>query len=248
MMKKKIKTKWGISILGDSKFLVKVGENVSEGQILAKVKEKKINSFDISSFLGKMEPEKIASLNDKFKNSWVNSGELICMTGGIFPSKICFPMTGSFVELDNFGILRIEESEENEKEIISPVKSKVLKIEKDKISLEFEVQEFKGEGLIEGKTWGKGEIKIINETRDLDFNLRGNLLFSDNLSKTFLLKAEVIGVTGLVTNKKNDDELTSDLPILFLEENEWKELLKYKNEKRNFLLNSRLGRLLMVLE
>jgi hypothetical protein len=247
-MKKKLKTKWGINISGESHFLVKVGQEVADGQILARVKEKKINSFDISSFLGKIDVEKLSVLNEKFKNSWVNSGELICMTGGIFPSKICFPMTGSFVGIDEFGILRIEESSDIEKEIKSPVNSRVLKLEEDKISLEFEVQEFKGESLVEGKTWGKGKIKLINEARDLDSSLRGGLLFTNNLSKTFLLKAEVIGVTGIVTNKKTDDELMMDLPVLFLDDSEWKEILSHDGENKSFLLNSRVGRLLMVLE
>ena len=102
--------------------------------------------------------------------------------------------------------------------------------------------------MIGGKTWGKGEVKIINENKNLDFSLKGSLLFTENSSKTFLLKAEVVGVTGVVTNKKYDDDLLIGLPVLYLNEIEWKELMKYNKETRNFLLNSRIGRLLMVLE
>jgi hypothetical protein len=247
IMKKRVKTKWGINISGEASFLVKTGEKVLEGQILVRVKDKKLNSFDFSGFLGKISPQKLLDLNEKFTNNWVNTGELICMTGGIFPNKICFPISGNFLGLDEFGVLRIEEKDEIEKEILSPVNSKVLKVDKDKISLEFEVYEFKGDGIVGGKVWGRGEIKLINEVKDLNFNLKGSLLFTNNLSKTFLLKAEVVGVTGIVTKIKQDEILT-ELPVLFLDEGEWNDLFRSEGKVENFLMNSRVGRLLMVLE
>ena len=248
MMRKKVKTKWGINLSVERELLVSEGDVVAEGQLLAKVKERKVNSFDLSGFLGKTSQDKLAALNEKFNNSWVNTGELVCMTGGIFPSKICFPMSGKFLGIDEFGVLKIEEESEIEKKIISPVNSKVSKIEEDKIVLEFEVEEFKGEGLVGGKVWAKGEIKIINEIKSLNFDLGGGLLFTDNLSKAFLLKAEVVGVKGLVTNIKTEDDLATDLPVLFLEGNEWSELMTKNGEIKNCLLNSRAGRLLVVLE
>lgn len=246
-MRKKVKAKWGINISGEGDFLVKLGDLVKQGQVLLKVKDKKIQSFDFSGFFGKFNSSKLEELNNKFKESWVNNGELICLSGGIFPSKICFPMSGKFLSLDEFGILKIEEENEKEKEIISPVDSKVLKIEKDKMSLEFEVYEFKGEGLVGGKVWAGGEINLINDINSLNFSLRDSLLFTDNLTKTFLLKAEVVGVVGVVTNVRNEDIVT-DLPTLFLNEKEWKDLFSNEGKKKNFLLNSRLGRLLMVVE
>ena len=246
-MRKKAKAKWGINISGKSSFLVKKGEKVSEGQALARVKNEEVRSFDFSGFLGKMSSDKLMELNRKFADSWVNTGELLCLSGGIFPKKICFPMSGNFLGLDEFGVLRIEEKMETEKEIVSPVNSKVLKLDQDKISLEFEVYEFKGEGLVGGKVWGKGEIKLVNNVKDLDFNLRNGLLFTDNLSKTFLLKAEVVGVVGIVTKVKQD-EVSTGLPVLFLDEGIWKELFRSEGKVKNFLINSRVGRLLMVLE
>jgi hypothetical protein len=49
---------------------------------------------------------------------------------------------------------------------------------------------------------GKGEIKLINEIKDLSSNLKNGLLFTENLSNIFLLKAEVVGIKGIVTNVK----------------------------------------------
>lgn len=247
-MKKKVKAKWGINIPGEKEVLVKEGERVSEGQLLAKIKDKKINSFDFSGFLGKIGADKLLALNEKFKESWVNTGEMICMTGGIFPNKICFPMSGKFLGFDEFGILKIEEKVEMEKKIISPVNSKISKVETERIVLEFEVEEFKGEGMTGGKVWARGEINIIDEIKKLNFDLRGGLLFTNNLSKPFLLKAEVVGVKGVVTSQKSEDDLGVSLPVLCLDDDEWNSLIKKKGEIRNFLLNPRVGRLLVVLE
>jgi hypothetical protein len=247
MMKKKVKTKWGINVLGSGEILVKSGEQVLEGQVLVKIKDKMVKSFDFSGFLSKITSQKLLELNEKFSGSSVTTGEILCVGKGIFSGKICFPADGNFLSIDEFGVLKIEQEDGQEKEILSPVNSKVLKVDENKIFLGFEVYEFKGEGLIEGKVWGKGEIKLINDNKNLNFGLKDNLLFTNNLSKLFLLKAEVVGVKGIVTNTKKEEILT-DLPVLYLDDSEWKELFRSEDKVKNFLLNSKVGRLLMVLE
>jgi len=247
MMRSKIKAKWVIKLPSGAKILVKVGDVVGIMEKLAEVEEKKIESFNFSQFLGKLDAEKLAELNQKFRNNWVNSGELMCLVGGIFPNKICFPMSGNFLEIDEFGNLKIEKTDQGKKDVLSPVEAKVIKIEDGKITLEFGAKEFKGIGLIEGKAWGEGEIKITNEIKELNSQLKGNILFTNNLDKTFLLKAEVVGITAIVVNV--DGEVDTELPILKLEENEWEELMSgLKNKREKMLINSRLGRLLLVVE
>jgi hypothetical protein len=86
-MRKKVKAKWGINVPGKAEFLVKSGEQVNEGQVLAKFGNKKINSFDFSGFLGKINSQKLLELNEKFKDSWVGNGELICMVVEFFLIK-----------------------------------------------------------------------------------------------------------------------------------------------------------------
>jgi hypothetical protein len=247
MMKKKVKTKWGINVLGSGEILVKSGDKVLEGQVLVKIKDKIVKSFDFSRFLSRITSQELLELNKKFFSSWVSIGEVLCVGKGMFSGKVCFPIDGNFLSLDEFGVLKIEQEDKTEKEILSPVNSKILKIDENKIFLGFEVYEFKGEGLVEGKVWGKGEIKLINDNKGLGFGLKDNLLFTNNLSKLFLLKAEVVGVKGIVTNTKQEEILT-DLPVLYLDDNEWKELFRSEDKIKNFLLNSRVGRLLMVLE
>lgn len=246
-MKKKTKTKWIIKVSGEVKFLVKSGEKVKRGQVLARIKGKVIESFNFSSFFGKMGQENLGKLNERFKSTWVNSGDLVCLTGGVFPKKICFPMSGNFLGIDEFGNLKIERLEDGEREILAPVDSKVSKIEKDRIILEFEAKEFKGEGLIEGKSWGRGKIREINEVKDLTSLINGQILFTSNLSRSFLLKAEVVGVVAVVTRVLVAEEININLPILRVESNDWSELMKVEGEK-SVLVNSRAGRLLVVLE
>jgi ABC-type enterochelin transport system permease subunit len=50
----------------------------------------------------------------------------------------------------------------------------------------------------------------------------------------------------VVTNVKKDEIIT--IYGLFLGEEEWKDVFRNEGETENFLLNSRVGRLLMVLE
>jgi hypothetical protein len=233
----------------NAEVLVKVGDKVKSGDKIAMMTTKKIESFNFSQFMGKLDSERLDELNQKFRNSWVNNGELMCLSGGIFPNKICFPMSGNFLEIDEFGNLKIEKVNDEKKEVLSPVDAKVVKIEDDKIVLEFEAKEFKGIGLVEGKAWGEGKIEVIDNIGDLTFDLNGSVLFTRNLDKTFLLKAEVIGVTAIVTNLEGQEEIDTELSVLNLGEGEWNELIdELENEQVKMLVNSRLGRLLLVIE
>ncbi len=235
--------------MGEVSYSVSEGGRVVVGDLLAKVKPKVVESFNLARFFGRLDTEKLKELNQNFKDTWVNSGELLCLTGGLFPKKICFPMSGNFLGIDEFGNLKIERMEDVEIEVKSPVISRVFKIEPEKIILEFEAVEFKGEGIVEGKAWGSGEIKIINETRDLKSDLRGEILFTNNLTRSFLLKAEVVGITAVVTKENiGPDEINLNLPVLKLDDKSWKGIMKYKGKKINILVNSRVGRLLIVLE
>lgn len=246
-MKDKIKTKWAIKLPLKSKILVSLGDVVEQDQVVAEVENLEIKSFNYAAIFNEIEPEKITDLNSKFKNELVNQGDLFCIKQGFFGKKICFPDTGKFLEINEFGSLRIEVDMGDKKEIKAPVKSKVSKIEDGKLVLDFWVKEFNGEGLTEGKVWGNGVIKKIDRLDQLTSDLDGKILFTSNLDATFLLKAEVIGVVGVVTNTKAD-ELKTKMPVLYLEDNVWLDLFKKDNSESRFLLNSVIGRLLLVLE
>ncbi|HNZ84671.1 MAG TPA: hypothetical protein PKH59_02290, partial [Candidatus Woesebacteria bacterium] len=81
----KNKTKWIIRTVGEVSYEVSEGDRVVAGKLLAKVKPKVVESFNFAQFFGKLDGEKLEQLNQSFKNSWVNSGDLLCLTGGLFP-------------------------------------------------------------------------------------------------------------------------------------------------------------------
>jgi hypothetical protein len=247
-MKSKVKAKWVIRLPVGAEILVKLNELVEEKQKIAVVEIRKVESFNYSFIFGKFGGDKLLDLNEKFKESQVNEGDLICTTGGLFSNKICFPISGDFLEVDEFGNLKIETREEKKKDILAPVKSKISKIEEGKMVLDFWAKEFNGEGIVEGKVWGEAEVKMINEVKQLNSELEGKLLFTDNLDPSFLLKAEVVGIVGVVTNIKSDD-LKTKMPVICLKDEDWQELFKnFLKKEYKFLLNSRLGRLLLVIE
>ena len=248
-MKAKIKAKWIIKFPSDSDILVKEGQKVAENQVVVRVDYRRTESINLSDFFGKFNETKIKQINEKLRGVWVNSGELMCLTGGLFPKKICFPMSGNFLEIDEFGYLKIEVKEDKQREIVAPIDCKVLKVETDKIVLEFKAREFKGEGIVAGKSWGETNLEIINEAKDLSFKLKNCILLTQNLTNSFLLKAEVVGAVGVVTsNEVKEENLITSLPVLRLDKKNWDDLLKYKGMTKKILINSRLERLLLVLE
>jgi hypothetical protein len=74
---------------------------------------------------------------------------------------------------------------------------------------------------------------------------------SYNIDKSFITKAEVIGVNGIIILERDGEcvNIESALPILALNQKDWEVLLtmgqKLEKEAR-ILLNEKLGRLLIV--
>lgn len=248
-MKVKDKATWIIKLPARAKILVEVGDTVETGGKLAVFNKHTVETFDYSGNLGSMSDEKREELNNLFKEKTVNQGEIFYDLG-ILKNKICFPMTGMCLGFDEFKNLRIEKSEGEKKEILAPIDSKVSKIEDGKIVLEFMAKEYKGEGLNGLKAWGEGEIKIVDEIKALNFELDGNILFTNNLDKAFLLKAMVVGVMGVVINDgEKNKEIDINLPVLRLDEEIWNEFMKEnKGKKKKMLVNAKMDKLLLVLE
>ena len=245
-MEKKKKIKWVIKVPEKVDIKVKIGEMVEDGQLLARVKMKRIESFDYSFIFAKLGPKRLEELNDKFRKSVVSSGDLFCVSGGLFGNKICFPITGKFLEIDEFGNLKIEKEEVDFKEIIAPARSLVSKIEKNKIVLEFSANEIKGEAIIEGKVWGGVGVDLINKNSELNSDLEGKILLTDNLDNSFLLKAEVVGVVGIISKVKSEEGVRSKIPVIYLNENNWMDLMSNLDKVEKILVNSRAGRLLLI--
>ncbi len=248
-MKVKDKGTWTIKLPIKAKILVDVGDKVEKGQKLAVFNSHLVETFDYSGNLAKMSEEKREELNNFFNEKTVSEGDLFCKTGA-FKKDICFPMSGICLGFDEFKNLKIERVEDEKKEVFSPVDAKVGKIEDGKMVLEFKAKEYPGQGLNGLKTWGEGEIKIMNDIKMLNYEMGEAVLFTENLDRAFLLKALVIGANAVVV-LGNDEikEVDIDIPVLRLEKEIWDDFMKENlGKKRKMLINARMDKLLLVLE
>ena len=248
-MKTKDKATWVIKLPPKAKILVEIGDKVKTGDKLATFNNHRIETFDYSGNLSKMGDEKREELNNLFKEKMVNEGEVF-FNLGVFKNKICFPLTGLCLGFDEFKNLKIEIDEKDKKEIFSPVEAKVSKIEDGKMVLEFDAKEYSGQGLNGLKAWGEGKVQIVNDIKSLNYELDNNILFTNNLDKAFLLKAQVVGVKAVVfCDNEEFKETDINLPFLRLEEEKWKDFIKENLDKnKKILVNAKMDKLLLVVE
>lgn len=245
----KDKSIWVIKLPLRAKVLVEVGDVVESGQKLAEFRSHTVETFDYSGDLRKMSEEKREELNNFFKDKVVKEGEMFWNVG-IFKNKICFPLTGLCLGFDEFKNLKIEKIEDEKKEILAPIDSKVIKIEEGKMVLEFKAKEYDGQGLNGLKAWGEGEIKIIDDIKSLNYELDDSVLFTNNLAKAFLLKAMVVGVRAIVVlDNEEINELDFKIPVLRLEKEVWKEFMRENlGKSKKMLVNAKFDKLLLMLE
>ena len=248
-MKQKTTAHWIIKLNNGNKLHVSEGNKVNRGDKLISLSTSKIKVFSDPKLI-KLSTKMWDQLNEVFKGKVVNKGEIIYKFGNLFPTIIVSPDDGIFLGIDEFGNMKLEIENKDEVEIKSPVTAKVAKIDDEKMTLEFEAVEFEGQGIIEGKAWGDTDFRIVNNLVDLNYKFNGNVILSNEFSSTFLTKAEVLGVTGFITNKKdlNFDKIETKLPVLVMDEIEWGELLGFEGINKQVLMNTKLGRLLIVIE
>jgi len=238
-MQDKVKAKWIVKIPENATVLVKSHEYVNKGDSLVIVETCTKTSCDVSMVMAKMSPKKQEEFRILWENREVKVGDVITKTGGLFPKKIRAPADGVVRTVDEFYNLEIISNVGEKKEIVSPVKSKVSKIEE-------------GEPVVEGKTWGEGCIDEVEKISDLNSKFGGMVVMSKKVNQAFVLKAEVVGVVAIITQTKKEEteNLDTDIPILSVGEKEWKELIKFISSGigKQMLVNSKAGRVLLVLE
>lgn len=241
-----------VKIPSESQVLVKEHEYVSKGDSLIVMSSETTKSYDMSVFLTKVSPQKIEELKISLENRVVKEGDLLYETGGMFSKKIFAPCSGVFKKIDEFYNVQFLVKEDSKKDIVSPVKSRVSKIEEEKIVLEFDAVEFSGEPVVEGKVWGETNFDQVDKMNELNSRFSGRVIMTERFNQAFALKAEVVGVVAIVTKMKKEEieNLDISLPVLSVNDEEWGELSNFRSldEKKQVLLNSKLGRLLMVVE
>lgn len=73
--------------------------------------------------------------------------------------------------------------------------------------------------MIKGKLW----TQIVEGLKDLKFDARDKVVMVKKLDDSILIKAEVIGVKGIVC-LENESKNESDIPIKEVGKDEWKKL------------------------
>lgn len=247
---KKVSTKWVIALQPTAKTMVRPGEKVIAGQTVARdviVKERIINIPGMAG-LSPKEMEEFAVQNN---GRTVTEGEILFETNGFFKKKLISPAGGKIVRIDEFRNVHIQSTGEGEREIQSPTQALVESVNSESITLEFEAEEYTGRGLVEGRMWAHEGIKMVERMGELSFSDCNKIILLKKLTPAMLLKAEVVGVNGIVILDEGEDEknvrINFKLPILAVGADDWKTLLGKAGDKRRAMINTQNGRLLLVI-
>jgi len=253
MMKSKVSAKWLINIGERGKLTVKPGAKVAEGEVLAKSVLEEIVPINVKKYWDSKNEDEKKDILESWKDKKWQSGEIILTEGKMFGvKKILAPGEGRILTVDEFGTLMFA-IEGEVREIKSPVVAKLVKGEKDKISLEFKANEYLGKGLVLGKIWAEMDNRSWEKSYEIGCFLSEKVILAGEVDNYFWEKAQAVGVAGVVYKLDNSDEeleLGIEVPVLGLDEKEWLTLKNDLKDKQNarVLLNSKSGRLLVVLE
>jgi hypothetical protein len=249
-MSKKVKTKWIVAIPEGAKVVVTVGEEVEAGRDLLEIDESNENMINVAGRIGRLGSADKKKLGKMLPGMIISKGQVVFETGGMFSKKVSFPISGEVIKLDEFENLHFKEIISIQRKVSCPVKAKVVKNDGQSLEMEFRAVEYVGRGVNEGKSWGVNGIGYASEITDLSAEDGGKIVLTEKLDRAWLMKAEVIGVMGVVIidigGEGKDDKIDFKLPILAVEEKEWKELREHAGEENRAMVNAAGGRLLLV--
>lgn len=250
-----VKSKWVVKIPDGSSVMVAEGARVKRGEVLLMCKVVKISSYNASFVLSRMSTGKLEEIKNNLADKEFNEGDLLFADGGLFPKKIFSPCNGKFCGVDEFYNIQFQKTVDDRKEVVSPVNARVLKVEKERLVLEFNSMKYEGTGLIEGKAWGDGDLKVRDKMSELTSGLAGKIVLAKEPSLAYVIKAGVVGVAGLVVSDLTQIDFSDvdvSFPIISLEKTEWEHLMAFsqrvEGEDQRMLLNSKVGRLLLVVK
>jgi len=248
-----VNSKWIVRIPVGTKVEVSEGMRVKKGEVLLTGEVAKISSYDVSTFLSRFSGGRLKELSDTLSGKEFKEGDLLFADGGLFSKKLFSPCSGKFCGFDEFLNIQFQMIVGEKKKIMAPVDSKVLRIEKEELVLEFKSIKYEGMGLVLGKVWGESDLKIRNKMSELTSALAGKIVFATEASPAYVIKAEVVGVAGMVIPEPVETDFKDfdvGFPIMSLAKTEWDNLMADQppEGERRMLLNSRSGRLLLVVE
>lgn len=245
---RRVEAKWVVGLGDKIKLMVKKGDKVAKGDVLAIEEKEQTECFDMAGVMSTMAKSEMDEWVKKWKGKKVAQDDVMVKKKGFLGKKVFFPTEGKCLGMDEFFKMCFEVGGKVKREIISPVTARVEKIGKEKMVLSFEAMEFRGEAMVEGRVWGECMLTSVDKETDLDSGFDNKIILSTDTDESLLTKMEVVGVVGLITKqKKKEDFLTMEMPVLSLDKRDWEDLtaLSTEGEKR-ILLNTRAGRLLLV--
>jgi hypothetical protein len=244
--------RWIEKVAKDAEILVREGQVVKEGEVIARTGRSESRQYDASLILSRYSKESLRQLETGIKGRVITEGELLFSEGGLFAKKIYCPFSGKITGIDEFGNIDYEIESVETKEIKAPVKGKVVKVRKDEVIIQFKGYRFDGKGVVGGKVWG-GLGRKVGKLTDLSYRLSGEVVLCEKVDQVMTIKAQVVGVAGMVAKIRGEtgteEKIETDLPILEIDEKGWEELNKLRLKKGSqyrVLLNSGKGRLLIA--
>ena len=249
-MKSKVRAKWVVKIPEGSRVLVKEGDKVEKGDKLLVLDLQETKYVDLSSVFTRISKDKLNEMNEKWLGVVIKEGDLLCETGGVFSRKIMSPYEGVVGGIDEFFNMRVDIKLGGSKDVHSPVAAKVSKVEKEKLVLAFEAVEYEGRGIVEGRVWGDGIVKVENLS-ELNVFLKNKFVVIPQVTQSLITKADVMGVAGLIVIDEGDKSSIEagrvDEPVLALSREKVESVMdNYIGKDVQILMNSKVGRLLFV--
>ena len=243
---RKVKTKWVIGLEKGTILKVRPGDRVERGTVLAILEKKNKISVPMVGLVSRLGKERLSEKLKGEEGKKVKKGEVMFKLPGFLGKKIFWPETGKFLGIDEFANFIFEEEKKEKDEVLSPVTARVEEVGSDKMVLSFRAIEFRGRPVVETKIWCESNLEETETLVDLDCSDEAGLVFRQSLDEVFLAKAEVMSVAGVVS-MESADEVEVNLPVLFLSKKDWESLAGMMDgTKKQMLLNTRVGRLLVV--
>jgi hypothetical protein len=236
------KTKWKVSVPKGADIKVAAGEKVKTGEVIASYKIAEVKQVSISAL------KNSEAVIKQWLGKAISEGEWL-VKGGVFGGAFRMPIGGRIIGLDEFKNLLVASGTGERREIRAPTEMTVNKVEANKIVLEFKAEEFEGEGLVEGKVWGKIEPRLLENIGQIDSRLAGKIIRVRKLEADMVIKAEVVGVVGIISGdfREDLDNWEVKIPVLSLRDGERFDRRLEKEEAGMVgYLNCQKGKLLVV--
>lgn len=223
-----------------AKVLVKKGDEVDLGELLAEVEEEE-KKFDLAKVL-KVIPHKVGSCLKVLPGTKIKEGQIIAQRKSLLSNSVFkSPASGILVSINDQGVLTIKIGEE--KKIKAPLSGKVKEVSSGVVILEYEAVVLTGIEGMGATNWGEievlggrgGEFVLERLPEELTDKI---LILAGKISTILSYKLEALGAAGLVGGSLNGEVKPQELAVLvagdkdgLLSEEIWDNLKKYQRRR-----------------